>query len=127
VGRAERSSGRVLTQGEVEAEIVRISDEMEDALSDLADKAVAAATTQVAWKVEKAKRNLLAGTQPGNGREGKTTVDEREAMVTRDTEDVWIAALIAEAYYKVEKERLETLRSQMDAMRTIAANIRAQT
>jgi hypothetical protein len=127
-----RRPGRVRPQrdvnpGEIEALILGVSDDMDEEVSALTECFERAARAKVAYGVAKAKRNLEAGLQPGNGRDGRTTVDEREAMVTRDTEAELYEHLISEAHYKVSREKLATLRSQMDGLRTIAANIRAQT
>lgn len=117
---------RVLTAADVEAEIMRLSDAMEVELGHMADQARQAAEAQHAYKVGFAKRRLEAGYEEGNGRGGRTTVGEREDMALRDTEEQYKAALIAEALYDTAKERGRTRRSQIDALRTISANIRAQ-
>lgn len=118
---------RVLTAVEVEAEIMRLSDAMEAELGEMASQAQAAAEAEHAFKVAYAKRRLEAGFEDGNGRGGKTTVDEREDMALMATADLFKARLIAEALYDTAKERGRTRRSQIDSLRTLAANIRAQT
>lgn len=118
---------RPLTQSEVEGEIARLSDAMEDAMDELARRAQGAADAEADYKVAYAKELLKAGTLEGSGPRGRTTVDEREALALGKVEDLFRARLISEAHHNVAQERLRTQRSQIDALRTIAANIRAQT
>lgn len=125
-GRTRTPGQRVLTAVEIESEIMRLSGALDDDLSLLADQALDNAHKEHAYKVARAIRNLEAGTMPGNGRDGRTTVDERDAIVVRDTQDVWLESLVAEALWETTKERLHTMRDQIKALQTIAANIRAQ-
>lgn len=129
-GRGRRWSsqpGRVLTIVEIETMISDLCNDIEDLLDELFDYASRRATAEHAYGLAKAKRNLEAGTMPGNGRGGQTTVDEREAIVKRDTEEQWLASLIADAHYDVCRERIHAKRDELGALRTIAANIRAIT
>lgn len=126
--RPNRTPGqRVITAVEVEGEIVRISDAMNDELEHLVDVAQQDANAEVAYKVAYAQAVLKASVVSGSGRNGLTTVDERENMAVRDTHELLLAHLVAGRMYEVTKEKLRTQRSQLDALRTIAANIRAQT
>lgn len=118
---------RAVTQAEVESEIMYVNDKMETATEDFAVLAEEAAVAEHAYKVKKAVKNLEASTMPGNGKDGRTTVDEREAMVIRDCADELLAHLIAEAKYASAKVILRTQESRMDSLRTLSANIRAQT
>lgn len=121
-----RPGQRVLTSVEIEERIVTLSDVMEETLGDYAVLAEEAAQAEHAYKVKKSKETLAASTMPGNGREGRTTVDEREAMVMGKCEDEFLAHLIAEARFAAAKETLRVQQNRMDGLRTIAANIRAQ-
>lgn len=118
---------RVVTQAEVESEIMYVNDKMEEATEDFAVLAEAAARADHAYKVKKAIQNLEASTMPGNGKDGRTTVDEREAMVIKACADELLVHLIAEAKYASAKVILRTQESRMDSLRTLSANIRAQT
>lgn len=117
----------MLTAAQVEEEIVRISDAMEESVNEYADLAEAAAKAEHAYKVKKAKENLVASTQPGNGKDGRTTVDEREAMVTVACDKELLDHLIADALEASAKEVMRIQSNRLDGLRTIAANIRAQT
>lgn len=118
---------RVLTAVQIEEDIVNLSDAMEETLGDYAELAEAAAVAEHAYKVKKSVRNLECSTLPGNGKDGRTTVDEREAMVIRDCSDELLAHLIADARFAAAKETLRVQQNRMEGLRTIAANIRAQT
>lgn len=127
-GRRWNTPGRrVLSMGEAEEFIMKLSYDIEVLLDELHDYAIARAQAEHTYGLAKAKRNLEAGTMPGNGRGGTTTVDEREAIVTRDTEKQWLESLIAEAYYNTCKERIHAKRDELKALQTIAANLRAVT
>lgn len=120
-------SAKPLTQAEVEGEISRLSSAMEDALDQLARNAIDAAEAEAEYKIKYAQKLLQAGGLEGSGRGGRTTVDEREAIALGQCEPEFRARLIKEAHHGVSQEKLRTMRSQIDALRTIAANIRAQT
>lgn len=118
---------RVITAAEVESEIMRLSDVMEEVTGSLVDLAQAAAEADVAYRAAKAKINLRATLMAGSGKGGRTTVDERESIVDDRCHDEMLAQRTTEAMYEVARERLRTMRSQIDALRTISANIRSQT
>lgn len=117
----------VITAAEVEEKILTISDSMEEALDVLDAFAERSAEAEVTYKVAYAKSSLGASGRSGSGREGRMTVDEREATAILACEAQLRERLISEALYEVQREKLRTLRSQLDALRTISANIRAQT
>lgn len=126
-GMRTRTPGqRVLTAVEVETKIVNLSDAMEETLDDYATLADEAARAEHAYKVKKSIQTLDASTKPGNGKDGRTTVDEREAMVTRDCDAELLTHLIANARFAAAKETLRVQQNRMDGLRTISANIRAQ-
>lgn len=118
---------RVITAAEVELEIMRLSDAMEETTGELANLAQAAAEADVAYRAAKAKTNLRASIMAGSGKNGRTTVDERESIVDDRCGAEMLAQRTTEAMYEVARERLRTMRSQIDALRTISANIRSQT
>lgn len=119
--------GRVLTIAEIETMIADLCNDIEDLLDQLHGYAMGKAQAEHDYGLAKAKRNLEAGAMPGNGRGGQTTVDEREAIVKRDTEAQWLDHLVSEAHYEVCRERIHAKRDELGALRTIAANIRAIT
>lgn len=116
-----------LTQVGVEREIMRLSDAMETATEELAKHADEAAIAEVDYKVGFAKAILKAGLQQGSGRNGKMTEGDKDATATVECEDLLRARIISEAKHEVDQEKLRTMRSRIDALRTVSANIRAQT
>lgn len=143
----KRNPDEIITAHQVESDIVRLSDAMDEVTSDLKEHFLDAARKLHAYKVAKLKGEraykiahaeaiLDARQQAGSGPQGKTTVDEREAMASKATqqayadslvEDLWMDWLIADAYVETDREVLRTMRTQIDGLRTIAASIRAQT
>lgn len=116
-----------LTQVGVEERIVAISDAMELAVEDLARYSEEAAEAEVAYKVGYASAILQAGMQAGNGRSGKMTEGDKDATATVECEDLLRKRLITEAHKEVGQERMRTMRARLDSLRTVSANIRAQT
>lgn len=116
-----------LTQAGVEERIVQISDAMEEAVHDLAQFSDEAAEAEVNYKIAFAKAVLKAGMQPGSGRGGKMTEGDKEATATVECENELRARIITEAKKEVQQEAMRTMRSRLDALRTVSANIRAQT
>lgn len=119
--------GEILTAVEVEQAITRISNAMERDTLQLARLAEAASKAEVAYKVKFAQERIKARMQPGSGPKGRTTNDEADDMATVACADELAARLAAEAVHGSAVERMRTYRSQLDALRTLAANIRAQT
>lgn len=118
----------VLTQAGVEQEIRRISDEMEEAVYELAEYAVAAAEAEVTHKVAYAQARLAtASMSGGSGPGGRVTEGDKESRANIDTEHQLRTRLISEARHEVAQEKLRSMRSRLDALRTISANIRSQT
>lgn len=107
----------VLTQAEVEGEILRLMGELETRTEGLADLATNAAETSVNFKVAWARAFL--------GCEGP--MDVRRATAGVETEQVALLSETSQALYQAAKEGLNSLRVQIDALRTISANVRGQT
>lgn len=127
-GSGHRTQGqRVLTAVDVEERLDALDRDMETVLDELDALGEAAARAKHRYEIDYAKAILKAGAAPGNGKDGRTTVDEREAMARRDTDAVWLTHLIAEAHYDAAKRKLNVMQTRSDQLRTIAANIRAQT
>lgn len=103
-----------ITQHEVEQEILRLSRKAEEITQKLVQRAHAAAEADVAFKVCHAKAYLLA--------EG--TVGEREAHATVMCEAEYRDKRATEALQLSCQEAGRNVRTQLDALRTIAANLR---
>ena len=105
-----------ISQVEVEGELVRLISEFEqetEAFEILSkDHAVKESEYKKAWYKE-----YLAA-------EG--AVKQKESWAGYKTSDLHYDAMIAEALLKAKRERLHSLRTACDALRTISANVRSQ-
>lgn len=105
-----------MSQVSVEQEILRISGLLDHQVGEVAKRARAAAEAEVAWKLAYARHSLIA--------EGKT-VGERDAAALLECEDELKAHKYADAVLLAAQEAGRSLRAQIDALRTLAANQRA--
>lgn len=116
-------TGRVLSQVEVEERICRVLDALESRTEDFDQLAMTAAELEADYRHEYAT-TLLAVL---NSATEKSTVGERQAKaeaLTGRTHRKW---LVAQAARNSCRESLTSLREQLNALRTLCANIRAQT
>lgn len=107
----------MLTQADVEDELVRLSDALEKATYRLADESQAAAKAEVDFKRAFAQVFVQA--------EG--AMDLREQIAVLETADQRMKWRTSEALRDSTQELCRTYRNQIDALRTIGANVRAQT
>lgn len=105
------------TQVDVEAEILRLSERLEVATDEYARLITLAAQAEVEWKRDWAKAVL---------RSNEGTVAQREAEAVLATVDALMQRKISEALAGAQKELAHSLRTQLSALQTLAANIRAQ-
>lgn len=106
-----------LSQLEVESEIRRLSDALTELTQKQAAHAQEAAQTDVDLKFQQAKTRIGL-----IGKEG--TVAEKDALVQVETSLCYQKAKLADAVLKADHEAGRNLRAQLDALRTLAANIR---
>ncbi len=114
---------KLLTQGEIEEGILALSDAIEEQTYLYAELSDMAAEKEADYKVRSAR--ALVGL--ANDNSIKITAGERQARV-----DLHCAAelrdwKLAEARRQSSKEALLSLRSRLDAMRTLSANVRHST
>lgn len=102
----------------VDAELLRLSDLLEDVVNEMPTLAREAAEAEVAYKKAFAQQVLTA--------EAKT-VSDRDALATVATADLLLARRIGEAMYDVRKEKARSLAVQINALQTIASNLRGFT
>lgn len=132
-----RDRTRPLSQVEVEQALMEEADHLEaltnggtspktgtefmgyDAICELA------AETEADWKINFAEGMILQASKPAEGRGERR--DLQEARVTKTHAEDLRAYLKAKAVKDAAKEALVTSRTRIDAIRTIAANVRAQT
>jgi hypothetical protein len=108
--------GDVLSLADVEAEIQRLVGAMEAATDEFAELGTKAGEAEVAYKRAHAFAYLAAD----------GPVVSREAQADLGAADELLARRYAEVAFDACKERLRTIRTALDACRTIAANARGQ-
>lgn len=106
-----------ISQVEVEQEILRLVDLLEEETEGFESLSVDGAIKDAAFKSEWAKAYLMA----------TGSIKEREAMADLKMTDILREHKIAEALVKSKREKLSSLKTQIDALRTLAANVRHQT
>jgi hypothetical protein len=105
-----------ISQIEIEQELLRLIDELEKQTEAFEVLAVDGAKKEALYKSNWAKEYLAA-----NG-----SIKEREAWADYKLDEVAYDYKIAEALVKTKRESLLSLRTSIDAMRTLNANVRAQ-
>lgn len=107
---------------------MRLSDELETLTETLVRQAADAAESEVDYKILYAKSRLIARDNPdGHGPGGRVSNDEADDLALKVSEREFRAHLIAQAIYGSSRDAMFTKGRQLDALRTIAANIRSQT
>jgi hypothetical protein len=116
----------ILTRVEVEMRICRLTDALEERTEDYQRLAQAAAEAEAKYRAHHAMCTLaiINGSHDQNGR-SKMTVDERAARADAAANDEYRTFLIATAARNSCRESLLSLRANLDALRTLAASIRA--
>ena len=115
-----------LSAHEVEEMIQHTLATLEELVEDYADIAERAAVSEVDFKREQAQ-TLLAVTDAAAQRGRKMTADERSARVEVAVNDLRRVAAIAGASRESAREAMNTHRTRLEALRTLAANVRAVT
>ncbi len=113
---------RLLSQGEIETEILRLSEELEAETYRYADVADLAATAEADYKLQAAR--LIVGFVASPT---KMTALEKQARVDAQCDASYRVWKINEARRQSSKEALLSLRARLDSLRTLSANIRNQT
>lgn len=105
-----------ISQVEIETELLRMTDLLENETESFETLAVDAAKKEANYKSNWAKEYLSA----------KGSIKEREAWADYKLADLSYEHKIAEALVKSKREKLSSLRTSMDSLRTLNANVRAQ-
>jgi hypothetical protein len=105
-----------ISQVEVEEEIIRLLNMLEEETEVFERLSEDAAKKEATYKAEWAK-SYLANTG---------SIKEREAWADYQMADHTMNYKIAEALVKAKREKLSSLRTSVDALRTLNANVRAQ-
>lgn len=111
-------NGKPWSLTEIEHLVPQVFDQLDDAVSDLKQLGIEAATKTSNHKKSRALAMLAAIDS------GAKNQDERDSMVTRDTQDEWLVAELAERAYNDQRTVINVLRSQGDLLRTMAVSRR---
>jgi hypothetical protein len=106
-----------ISQVDIENELVRLMDMLEEETEAFETLAVDCAKKEALYKSNWAKEYLSA----------KGSIREREAWSDYKLSDESYDYKIAEALVKSKREKLTSLRTSIDALRTLNANVRTQT
>ncbi len=114
----------MLTQADIEERIIETVDALDELTHEFAEIGRTAALAEVEYRRNKAMMTLAVIQQPS----GKPiSAKERDARIdlasieSKESHEVTAAALEA------TREALRTHRTRLDSLRTLAANVRAQT
>jgi len=111
-----------LTQGQIEDAILRLVEALEDGTHDYRDICQATADAEADYKLayhQEIVRLADLGT--------RSNVETRKARATLNARDLYRAHLTTTGAKEAVKDAQATKRAALDAMRTLAANVRAQT
>jgi hypothetical protein len=114
---------KLLTQGDIESAILALSDALDDETHRYADLADEAAEAEADYKIKHARATVGYATSDGP----KMTAAQIAARVELHAADELRRYKLADARRQATREALMSLRSRLDAMRTLSANVRAQT
>ena len=101
---------------EIEDNMVRLVAELEEHTEAFEVLAVDQSKKEARYKSSWAKEYLAA-----NG-----SIKERESWADYKLSDEYYEVKIADALLKAKKEKLNSIRTALDSLRTLAANVRAQ-
>jgi hypothetical protein len=113
---------RLLTQGDIEHNIIALSDQLEEQTYLYEQVSDDAAEAEADYKLANAQAMIRIAASGI-----KTTVQDRQARVDVECNEQFRVWKIAEARRQSCKEHLLSLRARMDAQRSLAANVRHQT
>jgi hypothetical protein len=105
-----------ISQVDIENEMLRLVDMLEEETEAFEKLAEDAAKKEAIYKANWAKEYLSA----------KGSIKEREAWADYKLADEQYDYKISEALVRAKREKLLSLRTSIDAMRTLNANVRAQ-
>lgn len=108
--------GRPISQVDVEEEIIRLMDILEEETEAFERLAEDAAKKEAQYKANWAKEYLAA----------KGSIKEREAWADYKLSDQSYDWKISDALVRSKREKLTSLRTSLDALRTLSANVRHQ-
>lgn len=105
-----------ISQVEIEQELIRLMDELEQETEQFEALALDMAKKEANYKSNWAREYLSA----------KGSIKEREAWADYKLDQESFDYKCAEALVKAKREKLLSIRTSMDAIRTLNANVRTQ-
>lgn len=117
----------MLTQGQIEDGIEDVLNRLEALTDDYATICDEAADAEVDYRVGQAKALLILKSAPDPATNKFLSDKAAEARATKIIETEMRAHKIAAAKVESTKQALYTHRARLDALRTLAANVRSQT
>lgn len=118
---------RPLSPHDVDVAIMAISDELETETTTYAKLEEEAANAEATYKGDFARSFVTAGAMVDGASGRRIAASLAEAHAEAGTTDAMRMWKIADARRRASKEALLSLRARLDAMRTLSANLRAQT
>lgn len=121
-----------VTPVQVESEIVRLCRRLEDENHKLTELGMASADRLVSYKAAQARARIklwdeAKAEMAAEGRKRSSmTVDEVEARVEVEVEDVHLAHELSEILFTAQRDLTSSLRTQISALQTISSNLRAE-
>ncbi len=126
-GRASDRPDDLLTPVHIEREIMRLSNLMDEGTEEYRGLAQDAAELEQDYKVKYAKARIDRRTQEGYGPGGRVTADEAEDHAIVACHGELLQYLVAQAIAEACREKQRSIRSQLDALRSLNANVRGMT
>lgn len=111
-----------LTQGDIETQILEVSEALEDETERYASICTESAIAEADWKYRQARSYIVLTEQ-----EGRMTAAEKDHRVTMANFSEFRSYRLLDARRTASKESLNSLRTRLDALRTLSANVRNQT
>lgn len=112
----------MVTQGDIENEILRLSSLLEEQTREYGDRLKESSDHESAYRIAYAR----AFAQHRLGGE-KLSEETCKQLATSECSELLTARLASEAVTRFLEEQCRSLRAQLDAVRTLSANVRAQT
>lgn len=107
-----------MAQRDVEREIIRLSNVLVQITEEVAYAATEEAKADVAYKLAYARQQIRLAKEPG-------TVALKDALALDACASEFGAMKASEAVYRALQEKGRNLRAQLDALRSLAANVRS--
>lgn len=105
-----------ISQVDIEQEMIRLMDALETETEAFEALCIDLAKKESAWKLGHAKAYLT----------GKGPVEEKKNYAIWTTASLYDDYALAEGLVKAKREKLLSLRTSIDALRTLNANVRVQ-